>query len=168
MQHLAWHSFITYMSMREKRIHILIGEDNYAELKLFEIAAQESGLSGLAKIDNARDGEEVVLKLIEAAEKGRQYDLLVLDLNMPRMSGVAVLEHINKKQLADRPIIIILTNSDSPRDREECLANGADAFMQKPADFYQIEDFCRTLKNCLELNKSLSIDFIRMNYNGVH
>lgn len=147
---------------------MLIGEDNYAELKLFEIAAQESGLSGLARMDSARDGEEVVLKLIEAAEKGKQYDLLVLDLNMPRMSGVEVLQHISNIQIKNKPIIIILTNSDNPRDRADCIEHGADAYLQKPADFYEIEDFCKVIKNCLELNEHLSVDFIRMNYNGVH
>lgn len=147
---------------------MLIAEDNFAELKLFEIAAQESGLTEAVKLDTANDGEEVILKLIGAIEKNRPYKLLLLDLNMPRVSGKEVLQHILNKKLHPKPFIIMLTNSDRPEDRDACLTNGADAFIQKPTDFYEIEDFCKTIKNCIELKHGISAEFIRMNYNGVH
>lgn len=153
--------------MHEKRIQVLIGEDNYAELKLFEIAAQESGLSQVAKLVAATDGDEVIHKLNDSLLNARPYDLLVLDLNMPKISGLAVLQHIKESELP-KPFIIVLTNSDNPSDRNACLASGADTYLQKPADFYEMEDFCKVLKNCLELNNCLNTEFIRMNYNGVH
>lgn len=154
--------------MVDSKICMLLGEDNYAELKLFEIASQESGLSQLVNIESASDGDEVISKLTEALDNGKPYDLLILDLNMPKTSGLAVLQHMQGTNYPRKPTTIILTNSDNPMDLLACKQNGADAYLQKPADFHEIEDFCRTIKDCLELNEGVSIDFIRMNYRGLH
>jgi CheY-like chemotaxis protein len=156
------------MLMGENRIQTLVGEDNFAELKLFEIAAQESGLLTMTNIDAATDGEEVINKLTQAVQQQRPYELLVLDLNMPRVSGIMVLHYLQHTPIHPKPFIIILTNSDNPVDKTACMEYGADLYLQKPADFYEMESFCRVLKNCMELNKGLDTEFIRMNYNGVH
>lgn len=154
--------------MGENSIQTLVGEDNFAELKLFEIAAQESGLLAMTNIDAAIDGEEVINKLTQAVQQQKPYKLLVLDLNMPRVSGIMVLHYLQHTPIHPKPFIIILTNSDNPVDKTACMDYGADLYLQKPADFYEMESFCRVLKNCMELNKGLDTEFIRMNYNGVH
>lgn len=154
--------------MGENRIQTLVGEDNFAELKLFEIAAQESGLLAMTNIDAATDGEEIINKLTQAVQQQKPYKLLVLDLNMPRVSGIMVLHYLQHTPIHPKPFIIILTNSDNPVDKTACMDYGADLYLQKPADFYEMESFCRVLKNCLELNKGFDTEFIRINYNGVH
>ena len=154
--------------MGENRIQTLVGEDNFAELKLFEIAAQESGLLSMTTIDAATDGEEVINKLTQAVQQQKPYKLLVLDLNMPRVSGIMVLHYLQHTPIHPKPFIIILTNSDNPVDKTACMEYGADLYLQKPADFYEMESFCRVLRNCIEQHKGLSRDFIIMNYNGVH
>lgn len=146
---------------------MLIAEDNFAELKLFEIAAQESGLTEVIKLDSANDGEEVHVKLVGAVENDKSYKVLLLDLNMPRKSGKEVLQYIQNKNLP-KPYIIMLTNSDNAEDRAFCTKWGADAYMPKPTDYYEMEDFCKNIKNCLELNKTISGSFLQMNYNSVH
>ena len=154
--------------MCENKMTVLVGEDNFAELKLFEIAAFESGLLKFIQLDTATDGEEVINKITQGIQQHGPYKLLVLDLNMPRVSGTMVLHHMYHAPMHPKPFIIVLTNSDNPVDKTVCMEYGADVYLQKPADFYEMEDFCRVLKNCIELHNDLSRDFIRMNYNGVH
>jgi FixJ family two-component response regulator len=59
-------------------------------------------------------------------------DCVVLDLQMPMMTGVEVQEHLQK--LKDPPPVIILTAHDESKTRERCLALGAVCYLRKPIE----------------------------------
>ena len=59
-------------------------------------------------------------------------DCVVLDLQMPMMTGVELQEHIAR--LADPPPVIIITPHDEPKTRERCLALGAVRYLRKPIE----------------------------------
>ncbi len=59
-------------------------------------------------------------------------DCVVLDLQMPAMTGVEVLQHL--RRLPDPPPVIIITADDEPKTRERCLALGAVRYLQKPVE----------------------------------
>lgn len=61
-----------------------------------------------------------------------QYDLVVLDLALPRMDGMAVLRALRAHPAAPRTRIIILSASVGTEAREQALAAGADLFLEKP------------------------------------
>ncbi len=63
---------------------------------------------------------------------GRRPDCIVLDLHMPEMSGLQLLRRI--REIAPRPPVVVITAHDTPETREQCLAEGAAAYLRKPFD----------------------------------
>ena len=115
---------------------ILIGEDNPADVYLIRVALEEHGIGLPLQI--AADGREV-LRIIEenAALAEPELRLIILDLNLPRHSGLELLQRIRESSgLAGVPVAI-LTSSDSPRDRLASATLGATRFLQKPSSLEQ-------------------------------
>ncbi len=72
------------------------------------------------------------LEAIEALSM-RRFDLVVLDLNMPDIGGIEVLEFVRgQEQLRAMPIIIVVTTRDDETSRATALAAGASSYMTKP------------------------------------
>lgn len=135
---------------------MLIAEDNLSELRLLNIGFEESGLNKIVETVIARDGEEA----IDILDRGEKFDFILLDLNMPRVPGKEVLEHVKHGADFGKPIIIILSNSVYERDVEECYALGADGYIQKAADFDELVSFCEALKSSLESHFQIREDYI--------
>lgn len=151
--------------MDEKEICILLAEDNAAEARLFEIAQKLSGLDKHVRLDMATDGEAAILKLELSVLHEKHYDLLILDLNMPKTSGKAVLKHL--QDFPYRPTCIVLSNSDSPADIAISKELGADGYVQKPANFADMEAFCKVLKECIEQHNRIAIECVKAKYDNM-
>ena len=82
-------------------------------------------------VNNAFDGEEA-LEFIEMMD----YDLIILDIMMPRMDGFALLEKIRKA--GHQVIILVLTARDSLEDKIKGLDLGADDYLVKPFEFKEL------------------------------
>jgi len=68
----------------------------------------------------------------------REPDCVLLDLHMPRMTGLQVLRAL---QAARRTLpIVIITAHDAPETREQCLAAGATAYLRKPLEEHELLD----------------------------
>ena len=76
----------------------------------------------------AMDGVEA-LNFLQMSET----DVIILDVRMPKLNGLKVLEEIKKKKKT--PIVIVFTNYPYPQYREHCLAAGADYFFSKSSEF---------------------------------
>ena len=60
---------------------------------------------------------------------------VLMDINMPRMNGFEVVEALRRDDLfRDLPVVMMLTSSDDPRDRERASVAGADGYLLKPYD----------------------------------
>jgi DNA-binding NtrC family response regulator len=77
------------------------------------------------EIHTASNGEEA-LKII----RERKFDLITLDLNMPRLSGIETLREIRK--IDDKVPVIIITGYGTEKDQKEALLYGASDFISKP------------------------------------
>ncbi len=106
---------------------ILVAEDS--ELN-FEMLAECLGIGG-HELSWARDGEQAVASL----ETGK-FDLLLLDLHMPRVNGFSVLRWLRDSGEVSDMKVIVLTADDAVQ--AETLALGADAFLTKPLDLKQL------------------------------
>jgi len=80
-------------------------------------------------IDGAADGEEALKKI-----SARPYDLIVLDKNMPGLSGIETLSRLRKLPNAKGARVIMCTAADSLGDVDEALTAGADDYISKPID----------------------------------
>jgi len=105
---------------------VLVAEDNLINRRLVQVMLQKLGF----EVSLAEDGQ-----LALAALETRLPDVLLLDLQMPVLSGLEVARRIREREhalgLPRLPIIAVTANS-SAADREASLAAGADAFLAKP------------------------------------
>jgi two-component system, OmpR family, copper resistance phosphate regulon response regulator CusR len=89
-------------------------------------------------VDVSNDGEHVRAQASEF-----NYDLLVLDLNLPRLDGVSILRHLRTRK-PSMPILI-LTGRSRIEDRVQCLDLGADDYLVKPFSFTELSARIRAL-----------------------
>ncbi len=78
---------------------------------------------------------ETAVNGIEALEKlyGKNFDLVVADINMPKMDGLKMIEILREQEIyRDLPIIIV-TSEEEEKDRERGLKVGANVYMVKPS-----------------------------------
>jgi CheY-like chemotaxis protein len=118
----------------EPVVRILLAEDNDGDIFLVRRALEKRGVPHQLTV--ARNGEEA-LELLERVESGPSSEaprLILLDLNLPKIDGAQVLACIRKTHAFRATPVIVLTSSDSPKDRESALALGANVYFRKPTD----------------------------------
>jgi DNA-binding response OmpR family regulator len=143
---------------------IFLVEDSPAEVRLIQEAVKEAGLIELIEFEYAYDGEEACELLDNSKIIGKKYDLVLLDLNLPKVTGMEVLEKIKTdKELIATPVIVV-TNSDYKKDMIECYKMNADGYLQKPADFKKLVDFFVSVRKSIEVRHKLSIYYIEKVY----
>jgi two-component system, OmpR family, response regulator QseB len=104
-------------------MRILLAEDDNSLGDGIEHAMIQSGLT----IDRVSDGEAA-----QNALSDHDFDLLILDLGLPRKDGIQVLKHVRKEK--NNIPVLVLTARDSTEDKIIGLDSGADDYMTKPFD----------------------------------
>jgi len=119
------------------RVHVLLVEDSEADELLMRAALKLDGLNCDFLV--SEDGEKAI-ELIDRLDHGtedRRPNVVLLDLNLPKKSGVKVLEFIRQsRKFADIPVIVV-SSSDSPRDQAQVSRLGATRYFQKPLDLME-------------------------------
>lgn len=144
--------------------HFFVVEDNPAEVRLIQEAIKEAGLQDFVELEYAYDGEEACDYLDTAKLLNKNIHLVLLDLNMPKITGKEVLEKIKTDPDLENLPVIVVTNSDYKKDMIECYRLGANGYMQKPADFKKLVDFFVSVKKSIEVRNKLSIYYIEKEY----
>lgn len=111
-------------------VDILLIEDSRVDAQLVAEALKDAGI--LHRLDLVSDGEEALRHL---RERERRPDLVLLDLNLPKVHGLEVLKAIKADPLLRVIPVIVLTNSTAPDDVAACYANFANAYIRKPIGF---------------------------------
>jgi DNA-binding NtrC family response regulator len=111
------------MDSEEIKPDILLVDD---EVNFLNALSQRFEARGF-KVDAVTSGEEALEKV-----KGKNYNIVILDLVMPGMGGIEVLKNI-KKIYPDLPVII-LTGQGTTEKAVEAMKEGAMDYMEKPAD----------------------------------
>jgi len=128
--------------MREKTI--LLVEDNPDDVDLTLRALKKNQI--LNKVIVARDGSEA-LDLLFGTEDSPPIDipeLILLDINMPKINGLDVLEKIRANKRTRLLPVVVLTTSDEDRDRIDSYHLGANSYISKPVEF---EEFNTVVKH---------------------
>ncbi len=127
---------------------ILLVEDNDADAELTAMAFAEAHIGNT--LVRASNGQEALDYLFA---QGRYADrqvsdipaVVLLDLNMPRISGIDVLKAIRADERIKHLPVIILTSSSEDRDRLAAYDNHANSYVQKPVDYDQFVAASRQL-----------------------
>jgi CheY-like chemotaxis protein len=114
---------------------VLVVDDNQNILNLVEIILNSSGY-GCTKANSAKQA----LKLIY--DKNNNYDLILMDLAMPEMSGIDVLKRLKEEGLLDKRKVVFFTASSLTEAEKDDLRNlGALDAMKKPFSKAELLDF---------------------------
>lgn len=111
-----------------ENVNVVIVDDNPMILNtLDEVISSEAGLSVIGRADNGKDAIDMI--------KDTQPDVVLLDLVMPQMDGITVVENIKKKtSMLKNPAFIILSAVGGEQMTEEAFQAGANYFLMKPFD----------------------------------
>jgi two-component system response regulator len=137
---------------------ILLVEDNADDVELTLRAFRKSDLVNTVTV--ARDGVEALDYLLATGDHaGRDAealpDLVLLDIKLPRVDGVQVLERLRANPRTRLVPIVVLTSSIEPRDLLTCYALGANSYVRKPIDFHQFSKALQQIGSYwLETNES--------------
>lgn len=121
----------------KENVVILVAEDNEGHFVLTKLCIRRGGISN--EIVWLEDGQETLDFLHNARKKHLESNtsgkyVLLLDIRMPKIDGIKVLEQIRASDdLKDIPVIIVST-SDALTNKEICSQLGCDAYITKPLD----------------------------------
>jgi|SRR5580700_7920302 CheY-like chemotaxis protein len=138
----------------ETRCEILLGEDNPADVYLVREALREHGVECTLRV--ASDGAEM-LRMIsseQAMAEARRLRLIILDLNLPRHDGSEILHYLRETNALAHVPVVVLTSSDSPRDRLVASQFGAARYLRKPSSLEQFLSLGAIFKSLLEQRKT--------------
>lgn len=121
-------------------MRILVVDDDAVMRNIFSVMLRRAGF----EVDVAEDGR-VGVEMWEQAK----YDLVLMDVQMPRMNGLEATLSIREKERfqGEHTPIIAVTAYALEKDKAECLAAGMDAYLSKPIDF----------KKCIEIIHTLTV-----------
>jgi len=120
---------------RGEPVEILLAEDNPGDVKLTEKALEQGKI--VNNLHVAEDGVEAMKYLRQEGEyeDSPRPDLMLLDLNMPRMDGQEVLEEMSEDPILRRIPVVVLTSSEAEEDIVQSYELNANAYLTKPVDF---------------------------------
>lgn len=113
--------------------HILLVEDNPGDVRLTQEILKNSPFTAqITVIDN---GDDAINYLLAAINKKELPDLIILDLNLPRKSGIEVLEAIKNERILKLIPVVVLTSSEAENDIHQSYFSKANSYITKPVDF---------------------------------
>ncbi len=133
--------------MEHQEIEILFAEDSADDAALTMRALKKGGLSNY--IFHVKDGAEALDFLFSKGDyadkaKPSHLKLILLDLKMPKISGMQVLEKVKQDPDLKKIPIVILTSSKEDPDIKNCYALGASSYIVKPVES---DNFFETIKD---------------------
>lgn len=128
-------------------IEILLVEDNPGDVRLTQEALRDSKLHNILHV--VEDGVEALkfLRREEPYATAPRPDIILLDLNLPRMSGREVLENIKAEDELKLIPVVVLTTSDDERDILASYALHANCYITKPVDMTQFVTIVKNIQD---------------------
>lgn len=133
------------MNVEPKPVHFLLVEDDDDHADLVMRAMREERMSNT--LSRVADGEAALKFLRRESEFAQEHrpDVVLLDLNLPRMSGQEVLQAVKADSALSSIPIVVITTSDAERDRVRAYESRANSYVVKPLDFEQFREMVRFL-----------------------
>jgi putative two-component system response regulator len=122
------------------KARILVVDDNQTNVALLEAVLEEEGYTNVSSTTEPREVKELYQKW--------RYDLVVLDIQMPHMDGLEVMDQLREVIQRDYLPVLVLTADTNPVTRLQALEKGAKDFIAKPVEYVE---FLHRVRNMLEV-----------------
>jgi two-component system, response regulator len=134
--------------MNQNSVEVLLVEDNIADA---ELAIRELKKHNMANnLVHVKDGEEALAfifgtgKFAGSTHISYPPKVILLDIQMPKVNGIEVLEKIKSDERTKAIPVVVLTSSKQDPDIQKCYKLGANSYIVKPVNF---EGFAQAIKN---------------------
>ncbi len=140
-----------------RQLTLLHIEDDPNDTLLLQRACRKAGLA--LNVQSAHDGDKAVAYLSGADEFGERQtfplpDVILLDLKLPRKSGLEVLSWLRAQPGLSRIVVCIFTSSNHLEDVNSAYDLGANSFLVKPVDFDALVKMIRAINDYwLQINQ---------------
>lgn len=128
-------------------VTIVMIEDDAGHARLIEKNIRRAGVNN--EIRPFTTGADALAYLLGSDGSGQQHKgealLILLDLNLPDMSGVDILQKIKQSKGLHRAPIVVLTTTDDRREIQRCYDLGCNVYITKPVDYEQFAQAIRQL-----------------------
>lgn len=121
--------------MRPTPLHIMLADDDEDDRLFFKEAFEEVKIK--YTISTFNDGEQLMEYLYN--KENPLPDIIFLDLNMPRKSGIECLKEIRAEERLKKISVAIYSTSSSEQDIEDTFVSGANVYIRKPNDFNMLK-----------------------------
>ncbi len=128
------------MTLRQPDANILVVDDVRENVELLELLLSDAGYKNFVGLTDSREVNDTI--------RNDNFDLLVLDINMPHMDGFAVMKQIEKDIRDDYLPILVLSGEMDRETRNRALEAGARDFVSKPFDRVEV---LNRINNILEV-----------------
>ncbi len=124
-------------------------EDNPADVFLIRAALRAANL--LVEVQVVKDGEQAMrfFDQVDGDAAARCPNLVILDINLPKKPGGEVLQHIRQSRRCGKVLVIAVSTSGAPRDREVMTQLGANAYFSKPSEYEAFMKLGQIVKDAL-------------------
>lgn len=130
--------------MDRKQLRIFVIEDNLGDVLLIQEALNTRAIDAQLQVISSGDEAQ---KLLATLNPAAAPDLLIIDLNLPRVSGLEILESVRGNNNFSETAVLVLTSSKSSQDRVLAESLGADAFISKPLT---LDEFLQAVGSTVE------------------
>ncbi len=142
------------MMIKKEPFVVLMAEDNPHDIVATKRAWKKNNI--LNPLYIVKDGEECLDYLHQRGqysdpESAPRPGVVLLDIKMPRIDGLAVLKHIREDENLHRLPVVILTTSKQEEDRIKSYELGANAYITKPVGFQNFSEAVKTINLFWEL-----------------
>jgi chemotaxis family two-component system response regulator Rcp1 len=136
-----------FRSQSARQLEVLVIEDNPGDVRLLEEAFRELGAN--VSMHVARDGAEALDMVFRptADSKTGYPDLILLDLNLPKVNGHDVLSRLKSDPATTQIPIIVLTSSRAEADVRRAYQAHANAYLKKPSTLDGLISAAQHIKN---------------------
>ncbi len=131
-------------------INVLLVEDNVADVYLVREALEANEV--VYHLNHFSDGEEAIHYMTRMGKSADEPcpDVLLLDLNVPKAEGAVVLQEFRRHPECIETPVIVISSSDSPRDRSNVQVLGVTYYLKKPSSFDAFLQLGVLVKNAVE------------------
>jgi len=127
--------------MNAQPVTIIMIEDDEGHARLIEKNIRRAGVNN--EIRHFLDGTSALGYLLDATGKEHGPLLVLLDLNLPDMSGIDILARIKQDDRTRRSPVVVLTTTDDQREIQRCYDLGCNVYITKPVEY---ETFAQAIR----------------------
>lgn len=135
---------------------VLLADDNPSDVYLIREALREHSVDCILRV--VSDGKDALGIISGETENARpeSLSLIILDLNLPRHDGIEILQKIRESACLEHVPVVVLTSSDSPRDRVLANELGATRYLRKPSSLDEFLGLGAIFKDLLGQTEPIS------------